>query len=234
MNEEGRLVDFLGMEYEEFPSEVSGEEEIRWLGQPVIYRDYPMQTGAVGATIERPIAYWVPAAWSEVIERLRLHGVEMEAIPEPATQLVSRLRLVDPKVASVPYEGCYRMSAGFEVERREETFPKGTFRIPTDQPLGDLVVVALEPTSPASFFAWGFFPEILQQTEYIEGYVMDPLAERMMAEDPDLREAFSRALEEDPELAGNRDARLRWFYARTPYFDDRYLLYPVAIEGRLD
>ena len=46
-------------------------------------------------------------------------------------------------------------------------------RVPTDQPLGDLAILLLEPAAPDSFFAWGFFNEILQPTEYVEGYVID-------------------------------------------------------------
>ena len=39
----------------------------------------------------------------------------------------------------------------------------------------------LEPDGPDSFFQWGFFLACLQRTEYVEGYVMEPLAERMLA-----------------------------------------------------
>ena len=34
----------------------------------------------------------------------------------------------------------------------------------------------------------------------------------------------------DPKFAADPDARLGWFYARTPYYDDRYRLYPVGRE----
>ena len=46
-------------------------------------------------------------------------------------------------------------------------------------------MVLLDPQSDDSFLAWGFFPEILQRTEYIEGYVIAPLAERMLEIRPD-------------------------------------------------
>ncbi len=47
-------------------------------------------------------------------------------------------------------------------------------RVSTDQALGELVVLLLEPDSPDSFFQWGFFLEVLQRTEYIEAYAGDP------------------------------------------------------------
>ena len=36
----------------------------------------------------------------------------------------------------------------------------------------------------------------------------------------------SGAVRHDP------DARLRWFYERSPYFDPRYLIYPVGREAK--
>jgi len=88
----------------------------------------------------------------------------------------------------------------------------------------------LEPQSSESFFAWGMIPEVLNRVEYIEGYAVAPLADRMLAADPALKAAFEAKLAADPAFAASPDARLGWFYERTPYFDDRYLLYPVGRE----
>jgi len=90
--------------------------------------------------------------------------------------------------------------------------------------------VLLEPQSEDSFFAWGFFAEILQRVEYCESYLMAPLAEVMMASDESLRRRFAAKLAEDASFAANPDARLAWFYAQTPFYDDAYQLYPVGIE----
>ena len=98
----------------------------------------------------------------------------------------------------------------------------------TRQPLGDLAMLLLEPQSVDSFFQWGYFLEILQQTEYFEGYVMEPMAQAMLEEDPDLAAAFEQKLLDDPVFAGDPEARLRFFYERTPFFDARWKLYPVA------
>lgn len=84
-------------------------------------------------------------------------------------------------------------------------------------------------TAYASFFQTGFFHWALQRAEYAEGYIMEPMAERMMAEDPALRAEFEKALE-DPKLAASRVERLDWFYRRTPFFDERWRLYPVGRE----
>ena len=130
----------------------------------------------------------------------------------------------------MPYEGRHRTTTGVKIEKHSGTFPAGSVRVPTDQPLGDLAVVMLEPESADSLFAWGFFPEKLQRTEYIEGYVIAPMAEKMLADNAQLKVEFEAKLAADPEFAADPRARLRWFYRRTKFYDERYLLYPVGLE----
>ena len=76
----------------------------------------------------------------------------------------------------------------------------------------------------------GFFPGILQRTEYIEGYAIAPLADRMLAADAELKRQFDAKLAADPAFAADADARLAWFYERTPYYDERYRLDPSGRE----
>ncbi len=224
--------EFLGIRYEMYDSPASGRQEVRWLGEPdpepwamPFYGSHPT------LTLRRPEAYWVPAHRADVIERLRAHGVTMETLDAPRTVSVEMLRLDDPKLATRPNEGHVPVTvASVTPERRDWTFQPGSVRVPTDQPLGDIVVLLLEPQSSESLFAWGLFPEVLSRVEYIEGYAIAPLAERMMAADPALKAEFEAKLASDPEFAADGDARLQWFYERTPFHDDRYRLYPVARE----
>ena len=158
----------------------------------------------------------------------------METLPAPRTLTVEMYRLVNPRAQTNsgfhPFEGRYTLTTRVKAETRTETFPAGSVRVSTDQPLGALAVALLEPESHDSFLAWGFFLELLQRTEYIEGYVLAPMAEQMLATDPKLKAAFEAKLGADPEFAADPKARMRWFYERSPYYDDRYLLYPVGIE----
>ena len=52
----------------------------------------------------------------------------------------------------------------------------------------------------------------------------------MLAEDPRLAEEFREKLESDAAFRANSRARLWWFYQRTPFYDDRAMLYPIGIE----
>jgi hypothetical protein len=141
------------------------------------------------------------------------------------------VRLAEPKLSATVNEGHVPLAAkGFIHARRDETFPAGSVRVPSAQPLGLLAAAMLEPEGPDSLLAWNFFPEILQRTEYIEGYAIAPLADRMLAADPKLKAEFEAKLAADAKFAADPAARLAWFYERTPYYDERFLLYPVGRE----
>lgn len=224
---------FKGITYETYDSPASGRREIRWLGQPdpEIWQ-MPFFGSSPTLTLQRPEAYWVPAHRADIIERLRAHGIQMETLDAPRTVSVEMLRLDDPKLATRANEGHVGVTVtSVTPERRDWTFQPGSVRVPTDQVLGDVVVLMLEPQSSESLFAWGLFPEVLSRVEYIEGYAIAPLAERMMAADPALKAEFEAKLAAEPDFAANGDARLQWFYERTPFYDDRYRLYPVAREN---
>jgi murein tripeptide amidase MpaA len=223
---------FKGILFERYPSAASGVEEIRWLGKPDPgLWQMPFYASRSTLTLARPKAYWVPSYRTDLIERLRIHGVEMETLTAPRTVAVDLLRLKDPKISPRTNEGHVPITvSAVDVERRDWIWPAGSVRISTDQPLGDIVLLLREPHSSESFFAWGMIPEVLNRVEYIEGYAVAPLADRMLAADPALKAAFEAKLASDPKFAADPDARLGWFYERTPFWDDRYRLYPIGRE----
>ena len=223
---------FKAIRYETYPSPASGRSEIRWLGQPDP-EPWPLPFYGSRSTLslKRPTAYWIPSYRADLIERLAIHGLAMETLATPRTVSVEMLRLRDPKLATTTNEAHVQMSVeAVGLERRDWIFPAGSVRVPTDQPLGDIAVLLLEPQSTESFFAWGLVLEVLNRVEYIEPYAIAPLADAMLAADPDLKATFEARLAADSVFAADPAARLAWFYERTPFYDDRYLLYPIARE----
>jgi hypothetical protein len=185
--------------------------------------------------VEPPDAYIVPQAWSDIVARLTLHGIEVEQLKEPLSTRAEVYRLADAGIAEPsawtpnPFEGHIRIDPGAPVKQViETTFPAGSYRISTDQPLGELLVLMLEPQAPDSFLQWGFFLEIFTRTEYAEAYVMESLAQKMLDNDADLKIRFEQKLASDESFAGSQYQRLMWFYEQTPFYDEQYLLYPVA------
>jgi murein tripeptide amidase MpaA len=224
--------EFKGIKYEYYDSPASGRKEVRWLGEPdpEIWKT-PFYGSHPTLTLKRPIAYYVPSYRADLIERLQLHGVTLETLAADKTVAVEMIRLVEPKIAPRANEGHVQISVDkVATETRDWVFPKGSVRVPTDQPLGDLIVLLLEPQSSESFFAWGMVPEVLSRVEYIEPYAISPLAETMLAADPKLKAEFEAKVAAEPKFAADPDARLAWFYRRTPFYDDHHLLYPIARE----
>ena len=221
---------FKGIRSENYLSPISGGLEVRWLGEPEIQEIPLLVMDQPKTTVTRPRYYYIPAAWVTLANRLRDQGILVDEVQETVTAEVQRYRLPEAALdaANTPFEGRPRYTAGTpQVDTVSLTFKPGDFRVDTHQSLGTLAVLLLEPQSPDSYFQWGYLSEILQPTEYFEAYAMEPLARRMLEQDPELRARFEEKLLQDAEFAGNPRTRLHWFYQQTPYYDQTYRVYPV-------
>lgn len=226
---------FKGIGSERYHGPVSGDEVVRWTGQSSDQTLAKIYIAEPTIKVQRPAAYIIPTQWGDIAERISLHGVKVERLSAPLTRQVEMYRLANATIASPtdwtpnPFEGHIRIDPGQVVKQTlEVTFPVGSYFISTDQPLSDLLVLMLEPQAPDSFFQWGFFLEIFTRTEYAEAYVLEPLAQQMLAQDAALQARFDKKLASDAEFAASPTQRLMWFYQQTPFYDQQYLLYPVA------
>ena len=226
-------VPFTAMAAERYRSPASGEEELRYLARTEETRVPVIGQDAV-AQVAPPRAWWVPASATAVIARLDLHGIRYERIAAPREMTLDRVRLSEPRLGPVT-DGRVMLSAGgFHHAPEAALWRAGSVRVPYDQPRGLLAAALLEPEAVDSLLAWGFFPEMLQADGGMERYASVPMAEAMLARDPALKAAFEDRLRHDPAFAADGAARLAWFVARSPYADDRHLLYPIGreVEGR--
>jgi len=224
---------FLGIESRILKSGVTGADYVEWLGKPVVQNIANYKGTQPVDLLKRPKGYWIPPSCEEVISRLRMHGIKMEAIKAPLEVNVEMYRIQDFKFESedhqvLPFEGHIQVSGTTRSEIRRELFPMGSVYVSTDQPLGDLAILLLEPLSKDSYFSWGFFMQIFQRTEYIEAYIMEPMAKHMLETDPALKKEFEQKKLDEPAFAKDQTAILTWFYSKTKFYDDRYLLYPVG------
>jgi hypothetical protein len=101
------------------------------------------------------------------------------------------------------------------------------FFVPSSQPLGKLVMNLLEPNAPDSIVKWGTMNSIFELKEYASDYIMEPLAQKMLAQDAKLKAEFDAALAADPAMAKNPRARLMWLYMHSAYYERDKDLYPV-------
>ena len=110
----------------------------------------------------------------------------------------------------------------------KRTFKAGSIYVPLGCPESKIIMQMLEPQAPDALVGWGFFNTIFEMREYFEPYVMEPMAEKMAAENPELMKEFNQKLAADSAFAANPHQRLLFFYERTPYWDQEKTLYPVA------
>lgn len=236
--EDGKLIanssiELLAVDSKIVKSTVTNADYVEWLGKPITTKISNFVENEPIDFVSRPKGYWIPASNDEVIARLKLHGIQMKTIAKPEEVNVEMYRITDHRFEDdnkrvQPFEGHFQVNAKAKVELHTQLFPSGSVFISTDQPLGDLAMLLLEPLSKDSFFSWGFFHSIFQRTEYMESYIMEPLAKKMLDESPELRKEFELKKTQDPAFAKNQNAMLTWFYSKTKYYDSRYLLYPVG------
>jgi hypothetical protein len=224
------MIDLQLIESRTTPSSISGTTRTEYFGKPVTLRRAVFRESEVALSVPRAKAYWIPPAWSDITDRLKMHGIAVERTSDAREVQVDLYRLRDPKFDPEPFEGHTRVTAQTTIEHRKERFPPGSYRVATDQPLGELATALLEPESPDSFLQWGFFHSIFQRTEYAENYVVEAIAEQMLASDPKLKSEFEQKLATDEAFRSSPEQRLDFFYSRTPYADSRWRLYPVARE----
>ncbi len=223
-----RPYDLKGFEYKSELSEISADIRVTFGTKPLdltvpMYDDF-----RVTASVSPPLYYIVPAEWDQVIEVLQTHGLEFQTTSLEKTIEVESYRFHEVKWADGPFEG--RQMPSFKVEKvkEERTFPPGSIVIPLAQAGARVAINLLEPEAPDSLVHWGFFNATFEQKEYGEAYVVEKLAREMLADDPDLVKEFQQRLESDASFAASPEARLEFFYRRSPYWDNRMNLYPVG------
>jgi hypothetical protein len=237
---------FRGYKYTRELSAVSGAMWVRYTHEPWNV-SLPRQTGfKVTAETTLPAAYIVPAQWTHVIDVLAAHQVEITRTTAAWTGEVETYRCAGMSWQEPPFEGRHPTFNGEAMHdpgkfgccvlvRERMSFPAGSAVVRLNQRLSKVAVAWLEPAAPDSAMQWGFFDPIFEQKEYGEGYVLEELAREMMAKDPKLKAEFEKKVASDPAFAGNPNARLEFFYERSPWYAaNRVGLYPVGRLGNLE
>lgn len=105
----------------------------------------PTQTALPVRTRIKPCGYWLSAQAAPAVERLRMHGVQVMRVAEPASLLGDTYQ---------PAQGAAQAN-DLALVRGVIDAPVDSFYVPVDQPFGNLAVAALEPDAPSSFPAHG-------------------------------------------------------------------------------
>ena len=177
-------------------------------------------------TAPRPRGYLILPGWPRIEERLAIHGLRVLRFAAAAELDADTFRVTITEPGTGSYQGRIRAPADVVVTRETVRLPAGTLWIPADQPDFEVAVQLLEPESPDSLFAWGFFASASERKEYIEPRILETWVREALSRDESLRATWDAALE-DETLAADPAARWLWWYRRTPWWDASVGLLPV-------
>ena len=226
-----RSIDFLGYEYTRTPSEVSGALMTRYdESKPQVWK-LPLRDEIVpGNSVVAPKGgYLVPQQYAvAVAKHLLAHGIDFRVLTAPLRDGKAQAFVADSaQFAPTSVEGHQRVALKGEWTTQAAEVAAGSLYVPIAQANARLLVQILEPTAGDSMAAWGDFNNAFERKEYMEGYVAEEEARKMLAKDPALKAEFEKKLKDDADFAGNPGARLDFFYRRHPAWDGGTNRYPV-------
>ncbi|WP_435415775.1 M14 family metallopeptidase [Polaribacter aestuariivivens] len=178
-----------------------------------------------------PKAYILPQGWHEVIERLDINNIEYTQFKKDTTISVEVNHVIDYKTRNSAYEGHYlHYNTIVKKSTKEIYFRKGDLYIPTNQNGVRYLLETLEAEATDSFFNWNFFDTILQKKEGYSAYVFEDIAEKIVAENADIKNAFDEKMKNDETFAKNPRMQLDFVYKNSPHYEPAHLVLPVFKE----
>ena len=226
--EEAEALHFKGVASKEVESSITGSVVTSYSRVPTDF-DIPYYSKTrVKVHADVPFAYAIPREFAHLVDIMRLHGIDVMEMREGETLAVERYKFVDIEFAVKPYEGRQRLECGVEKFVEEAALPAGTFIVYTQQRALRVIMHLLEPQAPDSFVSWGFFNAFFERKEYAEPYIMEPIAQKMLDDNPMLQAEFDARVANDNAFAEDPAKRLNFFYERSPYFDKAERSYPIV------
>jgi len=115
-----------------------------------------------GTEFERvPSAYFVPPALTDVVERLRMHGVVATPLDSSTRVSAEEFRIEKSETAATPFQNHKERTLTGAWQAGERQLPAGTLRVDMKQPLARLAFYLLEPRSDDGLTDWNFLDQAL-------------------------------------------------------------------------
>jgi hypothetical protein len=169
-----KLFDLTLKSYEFIKEEIRPEDRGKyppWVGDFIMKktdtpRDYrlPYMSLAVPTrSLPLPAGYILSPFQSEALANLKRHGIRVERILEGFVAEAENFKIASVELDKNLFQGHVLNTVKGAYEKAEVEVPAGSYYISLEQPLARLVPVLLEPESPDSLAAWGFFNRIIVQ-----------------------------------------------------------------------
>ncbi len=184
---------------------------------------------AEDVVVSAPVAYVVPQAWREVIQRLAWNGVQMERVDVVRSVRARVYRIESVQSRPDAYEGhMFHDEVSLQTHHETVSLQIGDYWIPLNQDGARYIVETLEPQAHDSFFRWGFFNSILEKKERFSDYVFEDMALQLLEEEPLLRDQFARWKSDTPSLLKSQGRVLGFIFEHCARFaEPQWRRYPV-------
>ncbi len=121
-------------------------------------------TFAPAETERVPSAYVLPADLTEVIDKLRDHGITMTLVDRPVRMTIEEFRIDSTAVAPREFQQHRERVIFGAYHEADMSVPMGWYTVSTAQPLGRLAFSLLEPRSDDGLANWNVLDEALEGT----------------------------------------------------------------------
>jgi hypothetical protein len=235
VSDKSRPIVYHALKNAPFKSEVTGANVTHYTGerddiQTVIHDQIDTTLAA-----QMPLGYLIPAAFSSAAALLQTHGVEIERTTKPLDQVFETYRFTSTKFAANASEGHVMLTVEPRVVEEKIFIPAGSYWIPMKQRRARLILSLLEPNAPDSIASWGLLDSVFEggggrggRGGAVGEYLSEPIARRMMADQPDLRQQFEQKLASDQQFAADPRARLQWWFEQSKYQPEDAGRYPFV------
>ncbi len=239
VSEKSRPIVYHALKNAPFKSEVTGASVTRYTGEiddiSTVIHDQIDTTIAS----QMPLGYLIPAAFNAAAALLQLHGVEIERTTKPIEQVFETYRFTSTKFGTGATEGHVMLTVEPRLVKEKIFIPAGSYWVPMKQRRSRLILSLLEPQAPDSLAAWGLLNSVFEGGGGGRGgrggggggvgeYLSEPIARRMMADQPELRKQFEQKLASDPQFAADARARLQWWFEQSKYQPEDAGRYPIV------
>lgn len=221
---------FKGYDIDTKQSEITGKERIVFNHTKAYSRNIAFAANYIPTdSVLKPRAYIIPQAWTEVIERLQLNGIDMQELKNDSTVKAQVYYIENYQTGKSPYEGHY-LHSKISTRSEEQMIKcyKGDYIVYANQWKNRYIVETLEPTAVDGFFAWNFFDEVLQQKEWFSDYLFEDIAMDMLAKDPQLKADFEERKRRDTVFANDSWSQLTYLYQHSKYYEKSHLRFPIV------
>ena len=110
----------------------------------------------------RPFAYVIPPELTRVRDNLDRHGVELEILREDLTLDVESFAILGIDRADKPFQKHHLVQLTTEMSLQKKNISAGSLIVRTNQDLGRLIMLLLEPESQDGLVTWNFLDKHLE------------------------------------------------------------------------